>query len=102
MIVVDNALMDRERAGRPIRVGLVGAGFAGKGFALQLLGGLPGMRLVAISNRTLAEAEQAVRMAEAQFTTVARAEDLEVAIQRNGNQLGRVAITSNAMLLCES
>ena len=53
MILVDNALAERERMGKPIHVGLVGAGFAGKGFALQLLSGLPGMRLVAISNRTI-------------------------------------------------
>ncbi|WP_428937694.1 NAD(P)H-dependent oxidoreductase [Fontivita pretiosa] len=102
MIVVDNALMDRERAGKPIRVGLVGAGFAGKGFALQLLGGLPGMRLVAISNRTIAEAEQAVRMGNGTCTTVSSAEELEAAIDRNGNEVGKVAITSDAMLLCAS
>ena len=64
MIVVDRALAERERAGKPIRVGLVGAGFAGKGFALQLLGNLPGLRLVCISNRTLTEAEAAYRMAD--------------------------------------
>ena len=45
MIVVDEALKERERSGELIRVGLVGAGFAGKGFALQLLGRLPGLRL---------------------------------------------------------
>ena len=50
MIIVDNALAEREAMGRPIRIGLVGAGFAGKGFALQVLSGLPGLRLVAISN----------------------------------------------------
>lgn len=100
MIVVDNALMERERAGQPIRVGLVGAGFAGKGFALQLLGGLPGMRLVAISNRTLAEAETAVRNVNgAELVKVSTAAQLEGAIARKG---GPVAITNDALLLCES
>ena len=61
MIIVDTALQQLEAEGRPIRVGLVGAGFAGKGFALQLLSGLPGLRLAAISNRTLSEAETAFR-----------------------------------------
>ena len=29
MIIVDNALREREREGRPIRVGVLGAGFMG-------------------------------------------------------------------------
>ena len=31
MIIVDNALRERERQSRPIRVGMVGAGFMGQG-----------------------------------------------------------------------
>ena len=42
-----------EREGDPIRVGLVGAGFMGRGIALQIAHGDPGMELVAIANRTL-------------------------------------------------
>src|SRR5882724_78159 len=99
MIVVDNALMERERAGKPIRVGLVGAGFAGKGFALQLLGGLPGLKLVAISNRTISEAEEAARMAEASFKRVNSADELESAIEKRG---GPLAITNDAFALCRS
>ncbi|MBC8108729.1 MAG: NAD(P)-dependent oxidoreductase [Anaerolineae bacterium] len=96
MIIVDKALAEREAMGRPIRVGLVGAGFAGKGFALQLLLGLPGLRLVAISNRTLGEAEQAVRNAQGDsFTRVTSIDQLETAIAKRS-----VAVTSDAMLLC--
>ncbi len=102
MIVVDKALAERESAGKPIRVGLVGAGFAGKGFTLQLMGGLPGMRLVAISNRTLSETEEAVRFAQGAFTKADSAEQLEIAIEKNRNEAGKVAITSDAMLLCNS
>src|SRR5437868_2542227 len=98
MIIVDKALAEREAMGRPIRIGLVGAGFAGKGFALQLLLGLPGLRLVAISNRTLAEAEQAVRNAQGEaFTRVENIDQLETAIAKRS-----VAVTSDAMLLCEA
>ena len=78
MIILDKALAEREAMGRPIRVGLVGAGFAGKGFALQLLLGLPGLRLVAISNRTLSEAEQAVRNVNGDaFTRITSIDQLE-------------------------
>ncbi len=59
MIFVDTALQQREKEGKPIRVGLIGAGFAGRGFATQLIEGIPGMRLAAICNRTVSYAEQA-------------------------------------------
>ena len=36
MILLDTALAQREAEGRPIRIGLVGAGFMGRGIALQL------------------------------------------------------------------
>lgn len=83
MIIADTALAERERAGDPIRVGLVGAGFAARGFALQLLGRLPGLRLVCISNRTIGEAERAHRDAGvADFRRVATAHQLSDAIRK--------------------
>ena len=103
MILLDNALAELERAGKPIRVGLVGAGFAGKGFTIQLLGGLPGLRLAAISNRTVSEAEEGVRMAEGKFVNVKNADELEAAINKKGGKLDvPVAITNDAFLLCNS
>ena len=36
MIIIDKALENLEKKDRPIRVGLVGFGFAGQGFAMQL------------------------------------------------------------------
>jgi len=59
MIIVDQALEKLEKENKPIRIGLIGAGFAGRGFATRLLEGIPGMRLVAICNRTVSYAEQA-------------------------------------------
>ena len=59
MIIVDRALEERERAGKPIRVAMVGAGFMGKGIALQIETATPGMRLVAIANRTVSRAREA-------------------------------------------
>ncbi len=58
---VDVALQKLESAGTPIRVGMVGAGATGRAIALQLGTPVPGMRLVAIANRTPEHAERALR-----------------------------------------
>ena len=59
MIIVDTALHRREAEGRPIRVGMIGAGFMGRGLANHIVNTVPGMVLVAVANRTLANAERA-------------------------------------------
>ena len=51
MIIVDNALQAREAEGRPIQVGMVGAGFMGQGLTNQITNSVPGMRMAAIYNR---------------------------------------------------
>jgi predicted homoserine dehydrogenase-like protein len=56
MIIVDRALEKRHQEGKPVRVAMIGAGYMGRGIALQILTAMVGMRLVAISNRTLAQA----------------------------------------------
>ncbi len=60
---VDTALLQRESARNPIRIGMVGAGATGRAIALQLGTPVPGMRLVAIANRTPAHGERAFREA---------------------------------------
>lgn len=60
---VDTALQEREFTGRPIRVGMIGAGATGRAIALQLGTPVPGIRLVAIANRTTTHAERAFREA---------------------------------------
>ena len=62
-MMVDTALREREAAGRPIRVGMVGAGATGRAIALQLGTPVPGIRLVAIGNRTPEHGERAFREA---------------------------------------
>ncbi len=99
MIVVDRAFAEREAAGNPIRIGLVGAGYAGKGFALQILGGLPGMRLVAISNRTISEAHEAVNNTGKKFVECTNADQLHSALSKKD---GPVALVTDAMLLAAS
>ncbi|MBC8091465.1 MAG: Gfo/Idh/MocA family oxidoreductase [Pseudonocardia sp.] len=59
MIITDTALAKREAENRPIRVGMIGAGFMGRGLANQIVNSTPGMTLVAVANRTLANGERA-------------------------------------------
>lgn len=61
MIIVDRELERREEERRPVRVGLVGAGYMGRGVARQVVERVPGMRLAGIVNRTLEKAESAYR-----------------------------------------
>lgn len=98
MIIVDKALEKREQEGRPIRVGIVGAGYMGRGVALQILQHGTGMRLVAVANRTLSEAERAYH--EADIPEVARAET--VTQLDNLIRQDHYAVTDDAMLLCQS
>jgi predicted homoserine dehydrogenase-like protein len=51
MIIVDRTLKAREEEGRPIRVGMIGAGFMGQGLTNQITHSVPGMRMAAIYNR---------------------------------------------------
>lgn len=81
-MIIDTALTERETQGRPIRVGLVGAGATGRAIALQLGTPVPGMRLVAIANRTPAHAERAFREAGLEWARVESARAAETAIMR--------------------
>ncbi|HMR62505.1 MAG TPA: Gfo/Idh/MocA family oxidoreductase [Anaerolineae bacterium] len=98
MIIVDKALEKRAQENNPIRVGMVGAGFMGRGLALQILSAIKGMDLVAVCNRHLDGAQRAYAEAgveEVQIVeTVAQ---LEQAIDQ-----GRYAITDNPRLLAEA
>src|SRR5205085_5700193 len=84
MIIVDNALKQRAAAGKPIQVGMIGAGFMGRGLANQILNSVPGMRLAAIANRTVAQAARAYSEAGAPAPKeVTSPNELNDAIRRN-------------------
>src|SRR5690348_12032892 len=61
MIIVDTALEARAEANNPIRIGIFGAGFMTQGLVNQIVHSVPGMRVVAVSNR---QPERAVRVFE--------------------------------------
>ena len=98
MILVDTALQKREQEGNPIKVGMVGAGYMGRGIALQIIRHVKGMRLVVISNRTISDARIAYQQAGVEnIKMVENVSQLETAISKN-----QYAITDNAMLLSEA
>ena len=98
MIIVDTALAKRHKEGNPVHVGMVGAGFMGRGIVLQIARSVPGMRLVAIANRHLEGARRAyVEAGISESKVVESADELERAIGR-----GEYAITEDPMALCEA
>jgi predicted homoserine dehydrogenase-like protein len=98
MIIVDRALAERERTGDPIRVAMVGAGFMGKGIALQIETATPGMRLVAIANRTVPKARDAYVEAGAD-----EPEEVEsAAALARAIEAGRPAVTADASLVASA
>lgn len=98
MILLDEALAKREREGNPINVAMVGAGFMGRGIALQLLTATEGMRLVAIANRKVGRARDAYALGGTEVVAeVETTNDLQQAIHD-----GRYAVTADAQLLCEA
>ncbi len=98
MIIIDKALEKRQQAGNPVRVAMIGAGFMGRGIALQTVGVVPGMDLVAISNRHVDGARRAYTEAGVDNVQVANTiGQLESAIAQ-----GKYAITEDPTLLCEA
>ncbi|RCJ29591.1 NAD(P)-dependent oxidoreductase [Nostoc minutum NIES-26] len=98
MIIIDNALQARAAAGNPIKVGMIGAGFMGRGIANQIINSVPGMELVAISNRQIDAANRAyVEAGIEDIQVVATASKLEDAIAK-----GKYAVTEDAKLLCRA
>jgi predicted homoserine dehydrogenase-like protein len=99
MIIVDTALAQRASEGRPIRVGMIGAGFMARGVALQVARSQRGaMRIAAIANRTLAKARQAYEEAGEEDIAVSESVvGVEEAIAR-----GRAVIVEDPMLLARA
>jgi predicted homoserine dehydrogenase-like protein len=98
MIIIDEALKKREAEGRPIKVGLIGAGFMGRGIAFQILTAVPGIRLAAVYNRHIIDAHRAYSNASAEeVREVDSTNQLEEAMKS-----GIYAVTENAMAVCEA
>lgn len=98
MIIIDNALKARAAVGNPVKVGMIGAGFMGRGIANQIINSVPGMELVAIANRSIDGAKRAYSEAGiADISIVDSVGELESAIAQ-----GKYTITEDAKLICQA
>ena len=98
MIIIDKALEKRQQENNPIRCAMIGAGFMGRGVALQILNFVQGMEMVAISNRHLEGAKRAYSEAGVEdVRTIETVTQLEDAIAQR-----RFSVTEDAMLLCQA
>src|ERR1700752_2504306 len=98
MILVDTALKAREKEGRPIRVGLIGAGFISRGLANHIVNTTPGMRLAGVYNR---RAERALDLCHyagiIDVDSPSEQHRVDLAIRE-----GKTVVTEDAFLLARS
>lgn len=98
MLLVDRALRERQEAGRPIRVGIVGAGFMSQGLTNQIAHSTPGMRVVAVSNRRPERALSVLRYSgfdDSRLVETQAKFDAEI-------EVGRPVATQDALLITRS
>ncbi|WP_138429442.1 NAD(P)H-dependent oxidoreductase [Fodinibius saliphilus] len=98
MIIVDNALKERERSNNPVRVGIIGAGYMGRGTVLTIERSVPGMKVAALYNRTLSKAKRAFSQAGVDnYREVSATHELDQVIAEGG-----YAVTDNPNALCRA
>lgn len=98
MIILDTALEKLHTEGKPIRVGMIGAGFMARGVAMQIIQSTRGMRLVAIANRNPDNAKKAYEDAGA--TNVQFVENVAQLEHAISQQI--YAVTDNPLLLSQA
>ena len=95
MLIVDTALRKRAENDNPIKVGMIGSGFMGRGVANQIINSVPGMMLVAISNRHIDGARRAYEEAgSTDIRNVSSQSEMDSAIHD-----GVPVVTEDALLL---
>jgi predicted homoserine dehydrogenase-like protein len=97
MILVDTALRAREAEDRPIRVGIIGAGFMAQGLSNQIVNSVAGMRLVAMYNRHLPKAINTCRYAGLEPVEAHAQGAIDAVIES-----GKTAVTEDAFLIARS
>ena len=98
MIIVDNALKTREAQGKPIRVGMIGAGFMGQGLTNQIVNSVPGMRMAAVYNRRPERAHHVYTYSGCENIVVASTQSqLDNAIRE-----GRPTVAEDPFHICRS
>ena len=98
MWIVDTALKERADQNKPIRVGIIGAGFMCQGLTNQITHSTPGMRVAAISNRRVKRAVDVFHYSGFEDVAVAGSQlQLDVAIEHL-----KPVVTEDAMLIARS
>jgi predicted homoserine dehydrogenase-like protein len=98
MLLVDNALKERQELGKPVRVAMLGAGFMGQGLTNQIVNSVPGMLMAAVYCRNLNKALHVFRYAGLENIAVATTQlQLDDAIRA-----GKPVVTEDAFLLAHS
>lgn len=97
MIIVDTALARRQAEGKPIRVGMIGAGFQASGIALQIMTATKGMTLCVVANRNLDKALALFDQAGVEPLRCDSQSQIEAAIAS-----GRPAVTEDAEALARA
>lgn len=91
MIIVDQKLEELEKKRKPIRVGMIGAGFMAKGIAHQIIQYSKGIKLVACANRTIERAESLFEGYKDNYyvtkdaTRVINDPDIDIIVEVTGN-----------------
>lgn len=98
MYILDTALRKRQEENNPIKIGLIGAGFMGRGILLQIASAVPGMAVVAVYNRHLEGAMRAYQ--EAGITDYALVHDQGTLEDRIA--CGKFSIVEDPFLLCHA
>ena len=98
MILLDTALRQREQEGRPLRIGVIGAGAMARGLVALITNQIPGMEVVAIANRTLQRAADAYAFAGRDGAVAAA----DLAALERSLSAGAPAISSDPALLVRS
>ena len=97
MIILDRALAEREAEGRPVRIGLVGAGYMARGIAAHAAS-IRGIEIVAIANRTIERARRIYGETRAEPVHEAEVlDELEEAVARR-----QPVVTSDASLVARA
>ena len=98
MIIVDNALKQRADEDRPVRVGMIGAGFMGQGLTNQIVNSTPGMQMTAVQNRNIERATHVYNYSGVENVVVAESQSaFDKAIEQ-----GKAVVTEDPFLLCHS